>query len=428
MEVIKQSESQVVKKTGLLDRSCSVCGKSFKGRSRKCSHPSSNCIDCGKVTNSRTAKKCKECRPKICQTCGRKLPTEGHKSKYCDPGCAEKGKKRTPKNCLVCGKLTESRDQKFCKICRTKKCRKCQRTFTPRSSAIIYCSTECRLSVRPLRENKRDSGKVRNINVDGVEMRLCSGHEQFHSTANFPKNKYFCKQWRSDEGKKKYEHDRKSADFMQSRRDRWLFNSHGLSPTDLLKILEAQNFSCLVCGVSESGKRPWHIDHDHNCCPSGKSCQKCRRGILCFKCNTGLGCLKDSIPLLEIALQTITQFRLNVLPKRVKLSKNGTRHSLMNQKNFAPSYHLRYAYSVDLEELLVLIGEPISCLICKVETPGAMSWNVDHDHQCCPGSKSCGKCIRGILCHLCNKGIGLLGDDPLLLSSAISYLESYEKK
>jgi len=40
---------------------------------------------------------------------------------------------------------------------------------------------------------------------------------------------------------------------------------------------------------------------------------------------------------------------------------------------------------------------------------------VDHNH----GS---GK-VRGLLCHQCNAGIGLLGDDPERLSMAAAYIE-----
>lgn len=38
--------------------------------------------------------------------------------------------------------------------------------------------------------------------------------------------------------------------------------------------------------------------------------------------------------------------------------------------------------------------------------------HVDHDHSCCRGSRSCGKCVRGLACHACNTGIGAFGDDP----------------
>jgi len=34
--------------------------------------------------------------------------------------------------------------------------------------------------------------------------------------------------------------------------------------------------------------------------------------------------------------------------------------------------------------------------------------HVDHDHRCCPGQKSCGKCVRGLLCGEHNRVVGFL--------------------
>lgn len=65
------------------------------------------------------------------------------------------------------------------------------------------------------------------------------------------------------------------------------------------------------------------------------------------------------------------------------------------------------------------------CAICLREFgDGVMKPHVDHDHSCCAGQKSCGACVRGLLCAHCNQALGLLRDDRDRLLRAIDYLAS----
>lgn len=63
------------------------------------------------------------------------------------------------------------------------------------------------------------------------------------------------------------------------------------------------------------------------------------------------------------------------------------------------------------------------CAVCKGEATGMWkSFHVDHNHGCCAGKGSCGKCIRGLLCYNCNAGIGLLRESSSIVESALTYL------
>jgi hypothetical protein len=42
--------------------------------------------------------------------------------------------------------------------------------------------------------------------------------------------------------------------------------------------------------------------------------------------------------------------------------------------------------------------------------------------------KSCGKCVRGLVCNRCNRVIGNAQDDVGLLKSAVAYLEQWQEK
>lgn len=80
----------------------------------------------------------------------------------------------------------------------------------------------------------------------------------------------------------------------------------------------------------------------------------------------------------------------------------------------------KYNISI-LEYNEMLASQECKCIVCGVES---FILSVDHDHSCCPGPNSCGKCIRGLLCKKCNSGLGQFNDDPILLAAAIKYLES----
>lgn len=76
----------------------------------------------------------------------------------------------------------------------------------------------------------------------------------------------------------------------------------------------------------------------------------------------------------------------------------------------------------------LLASQDGACAICGKVDPGDAGWQVDHDHDCCEGRKSCGKCTRGILCSPCNFAIGLLGEDPATILAAARYVVSWWKK
>lgn len=50
---------------------------------------------------------------------------------------------------------------------------------------------------------------------------------------------------------------------------------------------------------------------------------------------------------------------------------------------------------------------------------------IDHNHSCCNGEFSCGKCIRGILCRGCNIAEGWLNSDPQKAILLARYMEKF---
>lgn len=63
------------------------------------------------------------------------------------------------------------------------------------------------------------------------------------------------------------------------------------------------------------------------------------------------------------------------------------------------------------------------CAICNRATgTGRRKLAVDHRHSCCAGPVSCGQCVSGLLCSVCNKTLGHYRDDVRAFQRAIDYL------
>lgn len=87
-----------------------------------------------------------------------------------------------------------------------------------------------------------------------------------------------------------------------------------------------------------------------------------------------------------------------------------------NQNRFRDA-HYKQKYGITLEdyERMYMFQEG-KCAICKKHESRLC---VDHNHK--------SKKVRGLLCPLCNKGVGLFYENKKILVSAIEYLESYSE-
>lgn len=83
-------------------------------------------------------------------------------------------------------------------------------------------------------------------------------------------------------------------------------------------------------------------------------------------------------------------------------------------------YKIKNRYGLtEAEWWLMLEAQEWACLICSKpwkESDPVRNWHTDHKHN---GTKN----VRGILCSLCNRGLGQFQDSPNLLRQAAAYLE-----
>lgn len=91
---------------------------------------------------------------------------------------------------------------------------------------------------------------------------------------------------------------------------RWgqIYTRHKLTMEDWHRIVEEQESVCAICKRTPNR---FNVDHDHKCCPSGKSCSRCRRGFLCNGCNSALGNARENIEILKAMIDYIEKWHID---------------------------------------------------------------------------------------------------------------------
>lgn len=99
-----------------------------------------------------------------------------------------------------------------------------------------------------------------------------------------------------------------SSGFLSKCRRCTAISKHGISSFQYNRMLETQDYKCLICKLPSD--KPLSIDHDHTCCNrKNGSCGKCIRGLLCSLCNTGLGMFRDDLETLLAAAEYIKNYK-----------------------------------------------------------------------------------------------------------------------
>ncbi len=94
--------------------------------------------------------------------------------------------------------------------------------------------------------------------------------------------------------------------------------------------------------------------------------------------------------------------------------KHRNRYSANKDVYRDTSFQVKYGITLEQYNTLLLKQNHCCAICCRHESEYSKRLSVDHCHK--TGN------IRGLLCTLCNTGLGVFKDDITNLASAISYL------
>ncbi len=176
---------------------------------------------------------------------------------------------------------------------------------------------------------------------------------------------------------------------------------------------------CLICRPLKTHCPASHEYTEENTyvdSRGGKHCRACQRGMMRDRRPKSVGQGGHN------AAKTHCPRNHEYTPENTIWSKDGRRSCRACARHNGRVQTLRrFHLTVEGYEAL-LVAQDGKCGICDVLESESL-FGVDHDHKCCEGDFSCGKCVRGLLCPPCNFGLSYYEDSPVLMRSGADYLE-----
>jgi hypothetical protein len=187
-----------------------------------------------------------------------------------------------------------------------------------------------------------------------------------------------------------------------------------------------RNKTCIKCKETKSLKEfykttiyKWQTDgHDYYC-------KSCRVGIALKSHRGGVRKKKCSIEDCERIHYAKTYCRNHY----TRMFRNGTTELLVGSRSKHKKYNPEYQRKIHLMKKYKLTPEKYEemakdgCHICGKQALPHKYLHVDHDHNCCVVKydkkgrsgyfKTCGLCVRGILCDSCNQAVGQYERDKM---------------
>jgi hypothetical protein len=191
-----------------------------------------------------------------------------------------------------------------------------------------------------------------------------------------------------------------------------------------MKVCTKCNRTLPVDQFSRNGK--WLRSRCRDCCkqyrkdrlanlpvnapPKSKWCRRCEQNLpaskfskkrddstglssYCKPCQSAVGKERSSALTVSLPVEkACTKCRL-VLASSLFANNTSSKDGLHSWcRECTRLYQIQRIYNIAPEEYLGMAKG--GCHICGAHDRLV----VDHDHSCCPGTKSCGKCVRGVLC------------------------------